>query len=193
MQPRNFKEDLEKSNNPLLRKSWEKLLRKKYGFFSEIGWKDHLEIQKGIGSDLTIKTPKGRRFSIELKTRQNSCYKKDWLMEIVSHIYDKEDKNTRKWLSKKEGWIYTTAAEYIFHATLNEDGTDIIEAILYTTMPFKTEKYKSEFSKYDNLWLTTVFTNGNFQLTLNKTIPTEVIKRDSNEFWYYNREDEKCN
>ena len=103
-------------------------------------------------------------------------------MEIVSHVYDKEEK-PRQYLHKKEGWIYTTTAEYLFHATLDETGEKITEVIFYSLNPFKANKYKSEFDKYDNLWLPTKFKNGNFQLTLNKLIPKEVIKRDALEFW----------
>jgi len=31
METRNFEEDLKNSNNPLLRKNWEKVIRKKFG------------------------------------------------------------------------------------------------------------------------------------------------------------------
>ena len=111
-------------------------------------------------------------------------------MEIVHQVYDKEDKETRHHLFKKEGWIYTTTAEYIFHGTLNEEGNDLIEVIFYSLVPFKTEKYKGEFDKYENLWLPTLFPNGNFQLTLNKLIPKEVIKKGSLEFWEWEKDDE---
>ncbi len=187
-QPRNFEEDLRNSNNPKLRNSWEKIFRLKFGEDCEIDWKDKINIQKELGTDITIKTKQGRRYSIELKTRIKRCLDKDWIMEIVHQIYDKEDKQTRKHLFKKEGWIYTTTAEYLFHGTLNDDGTDLIEVIFYSLIPFKTEKWKSEFDKYDILWLPTLFSNGNFQLTINKLIPKEVIKKDALEFWEWKKE-----
>ena len=188
MEIRNFEEDLENSNNPKLRESWEKIFRLKFGENCEIVWKDSLEVQKGFGTDITIKTKEGRRYSVELKTRNSSCYQHpDWIMEIVSHIYDKEEE-PRKYLHFKEGWIYTTTAEYIFHGTLNDNGTDLKEVIFYSLVPFKTTKYKSEYKKYKNLWLPTLFSsNGNFQLTLNKLIPLEVIKKDALEFWEWSK------
>lgn len=186
---RNFEEDLANSNNPALLKSWERLIRHKFGEETEIMWKNSLEVQKGMGTDLTIKTKQGRRYSIELKTRANSCYNNnDGIMEIVSHIYDKEDKETRKKLYSKEGWLYTTTAEYIFHGTLDKSGTKIIESIFYHLGKFKSESYKSEFEKYKVLWLATKFNNGNFQLTINKLIPKDIIKQDTIEFWEWNND-----
>ena len=193
MEIRNFKEDLKNSNNPNLLKNWERIFRLKFGDDCEISWKNEKNIQIGMGSDVTIKTKKGRRYSIELKTRNKSCYKNlFWIMEIISHIYDKEDKTTRNHLHQKEGWIYTTTAEYIFHGTLNDEGTNLTEIIFYSLTPFKTEKWKSEFNKYENLWLPTLFPNGNFQLTLNKLVPVEIIKKDALEFWEWS-EDESNN
>ncbi len=186
--PRNFKEDLDNSNNPKLRISWEKIFKLKFGKDCEVIWKDDKESQKGFGTDITIKTKQGRRFSVELKTRNNNCLNKEWIMEIVSHVYDKKDKETRNYLFKKEGWIYTTTAEYIFHGTLNKDGTNLIEVIFYSLIPFKTEKWKGEFDKYQILWLPTLYPNGNFQLTINKLIPKDVIKKDTLEFWEWNNE-----
>lgn len=184
---RNFEEDLGKSNIPLLRKSWEAIFKLKFGNDCEIIWKDDLDIQKGLGTDITIKTKKGRRYSVELKTRNKFCYKNQfWIMEIISHIYDKEEQ-PRTYLHSKEGWIYTTTAEYIFHGTLNDEGIDLIEVIFYSLIPFKTEKYKSEYDKYENMWLSTLFSNGNFQLTLNKLIPLDVIKKDTIEFWEWRK------
>jgi len=185
-EPRNFEEDLESSNNPQLRKSWEKILKLKFGNDCEIIWKDDLNIQKEFGTDTIIKTKQGRRYSVELKTRKNNCYGKDWIMEIISHVYLNE-KEPRNHLYSKEGWIYTTTAEYLFHGTLNKDGTDLIEVIFYSLIPFKTPKYKSEFDEYEILWLPTLYDNGNFQLTLNKLIPKKVIKKDAIEFWEWNK------
>jgi len=186
METRNFEEDLKNSNNPILRLSWEKLLKTKFGNDVEITWKDSREIQN-IGADLVIKTGKGRRYSIETKTRNNKCFKDpNWMMEIVSHVYNKEEK-PRVHLHSKEGWIYTTTAEYILHGTLNKEGTEVIEAIFYSLIPFKTEKYKSGFNNHQKLFLPTLFSNGSFQLTLNKLIPLEVIKRDALEFWQWEK------
>ena len=180
---RNFDEDLLRSNNLNLRKNWETIFNLKFGDGCETIWKDDLSIQKGLGTDITIKTKEGRRYSLELKTRNNNCYQNQfWIMEIVSHVYDKEEE-PREHLHSTDGWIYTTTAEYIFHGTLNNDGTDLKEVIFYSLIPFKTEKYKSEYDKYENLWLPTLFPNGQFQLTLNKLIPIEVIKKDALEFW----------
>ena len=187
MESRNFQNDLNNSNNPELRKSWEKMFKRKFGDDIEIIWQDEKNVQLGFGTDITIKTKKGRRYSIEVKTRKNSVYKDDrWIMEIVHHIYDREEQ-PRTYLSSKEGWIYTTTAEYIFHGTLNENGTDLIEVIFYSLNPFKNTQYKSEYQKYENMWWPTTFTNGNFQLTLNKLMPKDIIKRESLEFWEWER------
>ena len=180
--PRNFQDDLAVSNNPTLRKSWETILKLKFGEGCVISWKDQLGEQIGFGVDVVVKTKEGRRYSIELKTRNINCLGKDWIMEIISHRYDREEK-PRNYIGKKEGWIYTTTAEYILHGTLDKEGTDLIEVMMYSLMPFKTEKWKGEFDKYQILWLPTLFDNGTFQLTLNKLIPEEVIKEDSLEFW----------
>ena len=183
MEIRDFEKDLKNSDNPILRNNWLKVFKQKFGDDIEVIWKDEISTQKGLGTDITIKTSRGRRYSVELKTRKNSSINKDWIMEIVSHVYDKQDKETRNHLFKKEGWVYTTTAEYIFHATLDSSGTDIVECIFYSLTPFKNEKWKSEFDKFENLWLATEYPNGNFQLTLNKLIPKTVIQEDAVEFW----------
>jgi len=188
-EPRNFEEDLRNSNNPELRKDWIRIFKLKFGEDIEVSWKDNKETQKGFGTDITIKTKKGRRYSIELKGRKNSCLGKDYIMEIVNHVYDKEDKKTRTHLYSYDGWLYTCTAEYLFHATLDKSGKKIEEVIFYTLMPFKTPSYKSEFNKYDILWLSTK-NNNSFQWTINKLIPKEVIKRDALEFWEWKKEDE---
>jgi len=181
--PRNFEEDLDASNNPTLRKSWERIFRLKFGDDCKIIWKDDIESQKGFGTDTVIITKQGRRYSVELKSRNKSCYENPhWIMEIISHVYDREEQ-PRIYLHSKTGWIYTTTAEYLFHGTLNDDGTDLTEVIFYSLIPFKTEKWKSEFDRYEILWLPTLFNNGNFQLTINKLIPKEIIKKDALEFW----------
>lgn len=105
MKARNFENDLNDSNNLKVRKAWRKLVKKMFGEDAEIIWKDEIEIQKGMGTDVVIQTSKGRRFSIELKIRNFNCFKDSfWIMEIVSHIYDREEE-PRTYLYSKEGWI----------------------------------------------------------------------------------------
>jgi len=184
MEVRNFKNDLKNSNRIELKKSWEKIIKIKFEEDCQILWKDNKIPQLEFGTDITVKTKKGRRYSIELKTRSNNVYENTkWIMEIISHRYDREDEKERKHLNSKDGWIYTTTAEYIFHGTLSENGNEIIECIFYSLHPFKKTSYKSKFKKFENLWLPTKFDNGIFQLTLNKLIPEYVIERDSLEFW----------
>ena len=186
MEARNFEEDLNNSNNSELRKEWIKIFKLKFGDDCEICWKDDISTQKGFGTDITIKTKKGRRYSVELKTRKFGC-NNNYIMEIINHVYDKEDKETRTHLYSYEGWLYTCTAEYLFHATLDESGKKIINVIFYTLMPFKNPPYKSEFNKYELLWLPTRNVNS-FQWTINKLIPKEVIKRDALEFWEWQDE-----
>ena len=188
MKIRNFKKDLDNSNNPKLRIAWERIFKLKFGEDIEVEWKDNKEIQKGLGTDITIKTKQGRRYSVELKGRKNSCLGKDYIMEIKNHVYDKEDKETRLLLNSYDGWIYTTTAEYIFHATLDENGESIVECIFYSLIPFKNESWKSEFNRYEIFFLPTRFPNGKFQWTINKLIPKEVIKRDALEFWEWKKD-----
>lgn len=184
MESRNLEDDLRNSNNPKLREDWIRIFKLKFGEDIEVSWKDDKETQKGFGTDITIKTKQGRRYSVELKTRNNSCYENlYYIMEIKNHVYDKEDKNTRKRLNSYDGWIYTTTAEYIFHATLDIKGESIVECIFYSLHPFKNEQWKSEFEKYETFFLSTRFNDGRFQWTINKLIPKEVIKNDALEFW----------
>jgi len=178
---RNFESDLKASNTPEIRKSWEKIFKIKFGEDCTINWKDNISIQKEMGTDTTVTTKNGRRFSVELKTRKHGC-NDNYLMEIKSHIYDKPGEG-KKFLYSKTGWIYTTTAEYIFHATLNEKGDGITKVILYSLTPFKDKIYKSEFSKYEYFGLSTDYKNGNWQWTINCLIPKNIIKRDANEFW----------
>ena len=188
VQARKFEEDLVASNNPELRKDWERIFRLKFGAECSVEWKDAVEIQKEFGTDITISTKEGRRYSVELKTRRYGCFEKDlWIMEIVHHIYNREEE-PRTHQYSKEGWVYNTTAEYIFHAGLDKTGTKIKEVIFYAIAPFKSEEYKGEFDKYMNLWLTTKYPDGKFQLTLNKKIPKEIIKRDTLEFWEWEDE-----
>jgi len=190
METRNFEEDLQNSNNPILKQNWEKIIKKKFGNDCIISWKDDLNIQKGLGTDIIIKTKKGRRYSIELKTRNHRTYKNpEYIMEIVHHIYDKETE-PRLHIGTKDGWVYMTTAEFIFHATLNEEGTDIIECLFYSLHPFKNPEFKSFFNKFPVMWLTTNFSNGTFQLTLNKLIPIKEIRENALSFWYWSKENE---
>jgi len=186
VEPRNFNDDLNNADTPKIRNAWLKIFKKKFGDEIEVDYKDELCIQKGLGTDVTIKTKSGRRYSVELKTRNNNCLNKDYIMEIVSHTYDKPEKPWNH-LYSKDGWIYTTTAEYIFHGTLNENRDDFLEVILYSLIPFKTPGWKSEFDKYEHFFLPTKSGSG-VQLTLNKLIPKEVIKQYALEFWEWNKE-----
>jgi len=188
MEIRNFQNDFENADTPEIRNAWLKIFKKKFGDDIEVQWKNELSIQKGLGIDVIIKTKKGRRYSIELKTRKDVCFEKDYIMEIINHVYDKEDKATRTHLYSYDGWIYTTTAEYLFHATLNNKRNNFLEVIFYSLMPFKNETWKSEFNKYEILFLPTRNINS-FQWTINKLIPKEVIKRDALEFWEWKKED----
>lgn len=180
MNPRDFDKDLEQSNCDIVRQNWELIFQKKFGSDVKIVWKDDYETQTGFGTDVTLQTKNGRRYSIELKTRNINTYKTPYIMEIVHQIYTDETRTTH--LRKKEGWVYCSTAEYIFHATI-DDNFNIIECIFYSLMPFKTEKWKSNFDKYNNLWLSTQYQNGNFQLTLNKLIPKIDIRDNAMEYW----------
>ena len=186
MEIRNFEEDLEESNNPILRNNWIKIFKNKFGEDIEIIWKDELSTQKGLGTDLTIKTSKGRRYSVELKARSSTLLEKDkYIFEIKHWYYNKDPREVdKKVIGSKEGWLYNTTAEYIFHATVNWKTYEIEDVIFYSLYPFKTEKYKEEINKLtcDKRNLLCWNNLPNYK-TVNVLIPKEKIKQDATEFW----------
>lgn len=185
--PRNFEEDLRESNNPELRNSWNIIFRRIFGEKIEINWKDDCVSQMDFGSDVLIKTKEGRKYSIDVKTRRNEYFGfENWVIEIIHHIYSNETKEEK--IKTKEGWLYCSTSNFIFYGTLNKQKTKIIELCGFSLSPFKDEEFKSEMGKLRNKWATTKFSNGQFQLTLNKQVDLQFLKDNANKFWYWKDE-----
>jgi hypothetical protein len=183
IQPRNFKEDLENSKNPTIKKEWENIFKKVFGENININWKDDKISQLDFGCDVLIKTKEGRKHSIDIKTRRFTYFNSpSWVLEIVHHRY-KDEKKEQK-INTKEGWLYCSTADYIFYGTLNEDGLRIIEYCGFSLIPFKLQQFKSELTNLKNIWATTKFDSGLFQLTMCKLVDINFIKENAVDFWY---------
>lgn len=188
MEERNFEEDLIRSNNPILLKNWERCFIRIFGDGCSIQWKErNREIQMGLGLDATVTTKKGRRYSVEVKTRSNKYYQcENYLLEIAHHRYS--DRNRNLHLGAKPGWLYTGTFEIILYGTLNPEGDDLIEVCGFTSVPFKDENFKSKLTDLKNAWAKTVFSNGELQLTLNKMVSMDFLRQYAGNFWYWRGE-----
>lgn len=187
MNPRNFNDDLNKYDKNLnIRKSWEEHLKREFGSDVEIMWKDDKTSQLDFGSDILIKTKKGRKYAIDLKCR-NPKYKnlKQWTIEIVHQYYNNSNKEIH--LGKKEGWLYCSVADYIFYGTVSEDYNKIIEYIGFSLTPFKDEEFKQKLNPLFYSWSSTQY-DTKFQLTLCKIMDYNFLKENANKFWYWREE-----
>ena len=181
---RSFEEDLKESNTKTLRDEWERVLKTIFGEDIWIEFKDDKKIQLGFGTDITIKQKNGRRFSIELKTKRYELIPfNSWVLELKHHIYS-DDKRTKK-LESKDGWLYTSTAEYVIYGALNEDKDKIVEVCGFTLVPFKYEEFKNEISKLPVKFSSTKFNNGNYQLTVFCLATTNFLEVNANQFWHF--------
>jgi hypothetical protein len=183
MNARNFNEDLKTYDNNQLRKSWETIFQKEFGQDIEIKWKDDLDAQIDFGTDVLIKTKKGRKYSIDIKGR-NPKYNglQQWTIEIVHQYY--QDSSRGKHLGKKEGWLYCSTADFIFYGTANEQFTGWTEYVGFSLKPFKDDEFKSNLNGLYYTWTPTQFTN-KFQLTLCKIVSYDFLKKHADKFWYW--------
>lgn len=185
---RNFDEDLEKCFNEDIRNSWNNIFKSIFGENSIITWLDDKTAQQDFGSDVTVKTKEGRKYSIDVKTRRNYYFQnKNWCLEIKHHYYTDETR-TVKAKPSKEGWLYCSTSDYIFFGTLNKGEDKIIEFIGFSLIPFKNDEFKSEYNNKPNGWAITKYNNGNYQLTLNKIVDIDYLKSNANKFWYLKNE-----
>ena len=181
---RNFENDLKTSNKPETRKSWEFIFKKIFEPEIEINWKDDNISQLEFGSDILIKTKKGRKYSIDVKTRRNEYFGwENYVIEIAHHVYSDKTKNFK--IKTKEGWLYCSTSDFIFYGTLNKEGTNIIEVCGFSLTPFKNEEFKTEISNLKNKWASTEFSNGHFQLTLCKQVSLQFLKDNADKFWFF--------
>ena len=185
MEIRNFEQDLE--NSKKLNEEWKQVIKKAFGDDIEVVFKDDNTSQLGFGVDIIITTKKGRRYTIEHKTRRfDYLGYNEYLLEIVHHRYsDEECKNK---VSTIPGWLYKGTFDYIFIGTLNEQNNKIIEVIGFSSIPFKLEEFKSEYNNLKNGWAKSQFNSGIFQLTLNKKVTKEFLEENANKFWYWRDE-----
>lgn len=177
---RNFKDDLNESNSQKLREEWNnklKLILKD----SKIEWKDAKDMQLSFGTDLIFTEKSGRRYSADVKTKK--FLGDTYVLEIAHHIYNNELKEQK--IKTLAGWLYKSTSDIIFYATIKDN--EIISLLGFTLEPFKSEKEKEFISKLDTKWASTIFENGNYQLTLLKVIDLETIKQKANKYWYWSK------
>jgi len=175
---RSFNEDFNESND-FPKEEWEKAIRECFPK-CRIEWRDDKVSQLGFGSDLTIITKKGRKYSADVKTKSDRYYHSDmWPLEVVHHIYTDEHK-TKK-LKTKTGWLYHSTSDLIIFGTKN--CTKIIEVCIFSLYPFKDETYKKIFENVQNIWAETKFKNGQYQLTLNKLMTKQMLQ--SARYYFY--------
>lgn len=175
---RNFDDDFEESNN-FPKEEWNKAIRNCFPD-CRIDWRDDEVSQKGFGSDLTIITKKGRKYSADVKTRNDEYYLCDlWPLELVHHIYT--DSYKTKKLKTKPGWLYHSTSDLIIFGTKN--CTKIMEVCIFSLYPFKDDKYKKVFENVPNAWAETEYKNGHYQLTLNKLMTKQMLQ--SARYFFY--------
>lgn len=180
--PRNFDIDLLNSNKV---KNWAEVLNKLFQEKNTIyDFTDDIKVQLKFGTDITLTTPKGRRYSIELKTRANKYYLlQNWLLEVIHHRYT--DKERKTYLGSDSGWLYKCTAEILVYGTLNKEGDKIIEAMAFTLSPFKDEGFRENITSLKHNCSPTLFGNGIFQWTLNKFASKEFLSNNAHRFWYW--------
>lgn len=189
MENRNFDDDLQRSNNPLLLKEWKRISQI---FFPMCEFKHKEEdtcIQREFNVDAILKTTRGRQYSIELKTRRFDYLNWDtYPFEIVHHIY--KDKLKTEKVNTKPGWLYTSTADLIFFATVNSNHSKILECLCFSLIPFKDDTFSSEIGKLKIITATTKFKSGLFQLTLNRIADINFIKNNALKFNYWKDDNE---
>ena len=184
MEIRDFEKDFTESNKPTLREEWARVLKNIFGQEATIDFKEEKNIQIGLGTDVTIKQKNGRRFSVELKTKRFNLMPYDsWVLELKHHIYsDMERKNK---IESKDGWLYTSTAEYVIYATLNEERNKIVEVCGFSLVPFKYEDFRSEITKLPVKFAYTEYSSIKHQTTVFCLAKTEWIRENANKFWYW--------
>ena len=181
---RNFEKDLKESNSEVLKKEWQIVLRKIFGENIAIDFKDNnTTAQLEFGTDIIIQTPKGRKYSVEVKTRRNDYLNyENWLLELFHHRYT--DRTRKHRVNSKEGWLYCSTADLIVFGTLNKESTKILEVCAFSLTPFKYEEFKSEISKLRTVFAPpTILRNGMFQLTGNAVASKSFLEENADKFF----------
>lgn len=179
---RDFDNDLKFSNNIKLREEWKRIIPLGLDSDCEIIFHDSKKVQLGFNLDIVVVTSKGRRFSVELKTRREKYFKKSYIFEIVHHRYSDINMTREYLVISKPGWLYTSTAEYIAFATVDQN--KIIELCIFSLLPFKTKEFKSEISPLPIGYSYTSFPN-RYQRTLLKIVEREFLQKHANYFNYW--------
>lgn len=181
MVTRSFNDDLVESNCKKLREQWQEKLQ---DILKDniIEWKDAKDMQLSFGVDLTFTDKRGRRYTADVKTKK--ILNKTYVLEIAHHLYSDESKNKK--IKTIAGWLYKSTADVIFYATIKNN--EIIDILGFTLEPFKNESNKNFIANLDTKWASTIFANGNYQLTLLKVIDLETIKKLANKYWYWSKD-----
>ncbi len=185
---KDFKEELKKSQQ--LNSEWEKVFKRIFGNDCKIKFQDNKIAQLDFGIDTIIQDKRGRKFSIEFKTRENKFYNwNDYILEI-KHLYYKDLESAKNflkegYLNSKEGWLYCSTADYILFGTLNKEENKIVEVFCFSLNPFKSKSFCSEISKLSESFSKYITPYSNcFQRTLVKKAPKEFLEKNA-EFSYY--------
>ena len=184
-EPRNFKEDLDNSNKKELLLDWERYIKKIFGEDVIINWKENCMVsQMDFGSDCLVTNNKGRKNSIDIKTKRfdyagNGIY----TLEIAHHLYSDKEKTNK--IKTTPGWLYKSTSDIILFGTVNKEYTKLVEVCGFSIFPFKEEMFKGEISNLKNAWASTQYPNGTFQLTLNKLVDLDFLKNNAVKFWYF--------
>ena len=174
-----------KNSHLIPEENWDGIFHKCFGDDCKIAWKNDKVSQLDFGSDVLVTTKKGRKFSIDVKTR-NIRYLAypDWLLEISHHIYSNDTMKHK--ISTVSGWLYKSTSDIIFFATI-DGNNEILEVCAFSLYPFKNKEFAPKLNNFFNAWASTDFDNGIYQLTLNKKIPIEILKGTANFFWYWEK------
>lgn len=180
MEGRNFEEDLKKSNE--LNNEWLKVFKRIFGENIKVVFQDNKIAQLEFGTDTTIQTSGGRKFSVEFKTKRYDLMPYDsWVLELAHHRY--RDAERKDKINSKEGWLYCSTADYVIYGTLNNEGNKIIEVCGFSLIPFKEEEFKQEIS---NLPKKFAYTNFPFiQTTVFCLARTDWLRNKAYKFWYW--------
>lgn len=186
---RNFDEDLRTSNKSDILYDWRIKLNLLFPKNKEIMMKDFCKVsQLDFGCDCIVIDDKGRKHSIDFKTRNFKYYKNDiYLLELCHHIYS--DRSCKTKLKTESGWLYKSTADIILYGTLNESKNEIIELCGFSLIPFKEKYFSNEITlnKMGDGFGYTLFNNGYYQTTVNAKVHILFLKNNAieNKFWYF--------
>ena len=136
--------------------------------------------QLSYKTDVIIKLPNGRQYSVDEKTRRARYFGwKDYVLELVHHQY-----LNNQLIKTIPGWLYQSTADIIAFATINESADDILEIMIFDLGTFKDESFRAEITPLPKAFANTPFDNGIFQTTINARASIDFIRGHAKKFWY---------